>query len=408
MQAVISGAGIAGLSLAQRLDSLGWDVVVVDKAPGPRPQGYMIDFFGPGFDAAEAMGVLPRLFELGYQVDEVSFLDGSGRQRAGLDFGRFARAVDGRLLSILRPDLELALREQVEHSVELRFGCGIARIDNAGDGVRVTLTDGTALDANLLVGADGIHSTVRRMVFGEEERFFRYLGFHTAAFVFDDPEIHRQVGNRFCLTDTAQRQMGLYGLRDGQVAAFTVHRTPDPVLPEDTQRAVRETYADLGWVVPQALAQCPPSSEVYYDQVAQIEIPQWSSGRVTLIGDACQAVSLLAGQGASLAVAGAYVLGEQLATADSIATALARYEGLWQPVVTEKQQVGRRGTAWFLPSSRWQVWLRRAVLSLVRLPGPDRYVGTALTGKSGLHIREYSGDSRPGDTRRDTEVTLDR
>lgn len=393
MQAVICGAGIAGLALAQRLDLLGWDVVVVEKSPGPRRQGYMIDFFGPGYDAAEAMGVLPRLIELGYQVGEVSYLDGSGRRRARVDFGRFARSVNNRLLSILRPDLELALREQVVDGVQLRFGCSITRIENASDGVRVTLTDGTALDADVLVGADGVHSTVLRMVFGEEERYFRYLGFHTAAFVFDDPEIHRQLGNGFCLTDTTQRLVGLYALRDDRVAAFTVHRTPDPALPDDAQLAVRRTYADLGWVVPQALVQCPESSEVYYDQVAQIEIPRWNSGRVTLLGDACQAVSLLGGQGASLAVAGAYVLGDQLATTDSVDTALARYEQLWQPVIAEKQQVARRGTGWFLPSSPYQLWLRRAVLALMRLPGLNRYFGTGLVGKSGLTIGEFSGDN---------------
>ncbi|MQA88146.1 MAG: FAD-dependent oxidoreductase [Streptosporangiales bacterium] len=381
MRAVICGAGIAGLSLAQRLNTLDWDVVVVEKSPGPRSQGYMIDFFGPGYDAAEAMGVLPRLKELGYRAEAVSYLDESGRRRAGLDYARFGRMVaDGRLLTIMRPDLELALREHVKH-VDLRFDRSISRIENSAEGVHVTLTDGTALDADLLVGADGIHSTVRGMEFGCEAQFFRYLGFHTAAYVFDDPRIYEQVRNRFCLTDTTGRQMGFYGLRDGRVAAFTVHRTPDPTLPEDVREAVREAYATLGWVVPRALTRCPESSEVYYDQVAQIEMPRWSRGRVTLVGDACHAVSLLAGQGASLAVAGAYVLGEQLASADSVDSALARYQKVWQPVVTEKQQVARRGAEWFLPSSSFRLWLRRIALKLTNLPALERYFGPALAGK---------------------------
>jgi 2-polyprenyl-6-methoxyphenol hydroxylase-like FAD-dependent oxidoreductase len=234
--------------------------------------------------------------------------------------------------------------------------------------VRVTLTDGTVVGADLLVGADGIHSTVRRMVFGDEKNFLRYLGYHTAAYIFDDPQIYDYLHNRFCLTDTADRQMGFYGLRDGKVAAFTLHRSPDPALPEDTQQAMHEAYSSLGWVVPRALERCPTSSELYYDQVAQIEIPQWSRGRVTLVGDACQAVSLLAGQGASLAIAGAYVLGDQLASANSVDAALAHYQQLWQPVITEKQQVARRGVGWFLPSSSLQLWLRRIVLRLTNLP----------------------------------------
>jgi 2-polyprenyl-6-methoxyphenol hydroxylase-like FAD-dependent oxidoreductase len=216
MKAVICGAGIAGLSLAQRLTTIGWDVVIIEKSPGPREQGYMMDFFGLGYDAAQSMGLLPRLRELSYRIEEVRYVDESGRRRAGLNYVRFERAVNGRLLSIMRPDLELALRERVVDKVDLRYGCGIAYLENSTGGVQVTLTEGTVIGADLLIGADGIHSTVRRTVFGEEQ-FLRYLGFHTAAYIFDDPQIYDSMHNRFCLTDTAARQMGFYGLRDGKV-----------------------------------------------------------------------------------------------------------------------------------------------------------------------------------------------
>lgn len=390
MRALICGAGIAGLSLAQRLHTMGWDVTVIEKSSGPREQGYMIDFWGLGYDAAQIMGVLPRLRELSHPVEEARFVDESGRRRSGINYARFERAVNGRLLSIMRPDLERALREAVSDHVDLRFGGGIAHIDNRPDGVGVTLTDGTDVDADLLVGADGIHSQVRRMVFGEDGRFLRYLGYHTAAYIFDDPQIHTYARDRFCLTDTAGRQMGFYALRDGRVATFAVHRAPDPALPGDARQALRAAYSSLGWIVPTALSKCPPSCEVYYDVVAQSEVPQWSRGRVTLLGDACQAVSLLGGQGASLAVAGAHVLAAQLGSAASIDTALARYQQLWKPVITDKQRIARRGAAWFLPSSTAQLWLRRAVLTLAALPGVDRYVATALVGKAGPTLDKLS------------------
>ncbi|KIZ15791.1 FAD-dependent monooxygenase [Streptomyces natalensis] len=389
MRAVVCGAGIAGLALAQRLDALGSDVVVLEKAQGPRTQGYMVDFFGPGYDAAEAMGALPRLRELGYQVEEASFLDGNGRRRGGVQYTHFAKAVQGRLLSIMRPDLERALRESLSNNVVIRFGTSLTHVTDRDDGgVRLTLTDESTLDADLLVGADGIHSTVRSLVFGAERQYLRYLGFHTAAFTFDDPGIHAQVRGRFCLTDTVGRQMGFYGLRDGRVAVFAVHRTPDPALPADVRAAVREEYGSLDWIVPRALGRCPSSAEVYYDQVAQITMPRWSRGRVVLIGDACQAVSLLAGQGASLGVAGAYVLAEQLARADCLENGLTRYERMWRPVVEEKQQVGRKSARWFLPESQLQLRARRAVMKLLGLPGGGRYLATTLAGKPTAVVKE--------------------
>jgi 2-polyprenyl-6-methoxyphenol hydroxylase-like FAD-dependent oxidoreductase len=382
MRVVICGAGIAGLALAHRLSAHGWQVHVIERAPGPREQGYMIDFFGAGYDAAESMGILPRLKELAYPVEEAAFIDARSRRRARIDYARFAGALNGRLLDVMRPDLERALREQVANKVELRFDCGPAQIENVPDGVAITLTDGTRLHADLLVGADGIHSTVRQLVFGPETHFLRYLGFHTAAFIFDDPEMHGWLKRRFSMTDSTIRMMGFYGLRNGKVAVFAVHRSDDPALPLDRQAAIRQAYASLGWLVPRALAMCPPSPEVYYDQVAQIVMPEWSRGRVTLLGDACGAVSLLAGQGASLAVAGAYVLGELLSNAESIESALSSYQSCWWPIVTEQQRIGRRDAEWFLPSSSIALWLRRLMLGVSTLPGLDALVARALVGKS--------------------------
>ncbi|RSN30191.1 FAD-dependent oxidoreductase [Amycolatopsis sp. WAC 04169] len=382
MKVAICGAGITGLALAHRLATLDVEVVVLERAAGPREQGYMIDFFGPGFDAVEEMGLLPQIEEVAYRVDEATLLDEHGRRRAAIDYVQFAKSVRGRLCSIMRPDLERVLRTGLPSTVDVRFGAGVTGVEDLGDRVRVTLADGETIEADLLVGADGIHSTVRRLVFGEESRFLRHLGFHTAAFVFEDEDIRTRVGERFCLTDTIGMQMGFYGLRDGKLAAFAVHRTTDPALPADARAALRATYGSLGWAVPKALELCPPPGEVYYDQVAQIEMPSWSRGRVVLVGDSCYAVSLLAGQGASLGIAGAFVLAEQLTRAPSIETALADYESLVRPVVTEKQQVARRGARWFLPANRFLLLARRALLRVARLPGLERPLAAAVTGKS--------------------------
>ncbi|HTQ22754.1 FAD-dependent monooxygenase [Mycobacterium sp.] len=400
MRVVICGAGIAGLTLANRCSVLGAEVVMLERSRGPRPQGYMIDFFGPGHDTADAMGLLPAIKDVAYRIEEANLVDDRGRRRAT---ARPSQFTDGPLLDVMRPDLEQVLRENLPPAVDLRFGVSPVAISDHREAVRVTVDDGTQLEADLVVGADGLHSAVRRMTFGEESNFLRYLGFHTAAFSFVDPELHAALQGRFCLTDTVDRQMGLYALRDGRVAVFAVHRAPDPAPPDDARAAVREVYNGLKWVVPQVLRACPSADEMYYDQVAQTVMPNWSRGRVTLLGDACYAVSLIAGQGASLGMAGAYVLADQLASAPTVDEALAGYERLWRPVAEEKQEVGRSAAHWFLPASTWQLLMRHVMLRAARLPFFDRVIPATLVGKSSALIVDLhrAGTRRLPETQRE-------
>ncbi|MFW3384788.1 UNVERIFIED_CONTAM: FAD-dependent monooxygenase [Kocuria sp. CPCC 205274] len=387
MRAVVCGAGIAGLALAGCLGRRGWDVVVLERAPRPREQGYMMDFFGPGWDAAEEMGVLPAVLEFGYRVERLSYVDDRGRDRAGLPFARFAHALDGHLVSVMRPDLERVLREHARGVAELRYGRRVVGVRQRPGGAGAVLDDGTVLDADLVVGADGVHSAVRSSAFGPEERFRRWLGLHTAAFVVDDPEAYRQVGDRFCLTDSIDRAMGFYGLRDGRLAVFAVHRAAAPSRPAHPRDTLRAVHGSLGWIAPRVLAACPGGDRLYYDQVVQVELPRWSSGRVVLLGDSGQAVSLLGGQGASLGIAGAWLLAERLDRAGSVEEALTGWERVWRPVVAEKQRVARGGAQWFLPSSRARRQARRLALRLAALPGLDTVVTRGLVGRAGGDVR---------------------
>ncbi|MFI1912859.1 FAD-dependent monooxygenase [Nocardia sp. NPDC020380] len=382
MKVIVCGAGIAGLAVADLLTRNGYETIVVEQAAGPRPQGYMIDFFGAGYDAAEAMGLLPPITEFGYRIRDLTYVDKRGHRRARVTMKQLDTAVGGRLTSILRPDLERVLRKDLPSHVQLRYGNRLVDVTTDGDTVTTTFADGSHETADLLVGADGTHSTVRRLVFGPDAEFLRYLGFHTAAYIFDDPKLADQTLARYVLTDSVDRELGIYGLRDGRVAVFMLHRTSNPVLPGDIPRTLRFEYARLGWLAPHVLAHCPPGDEVYYDQVAQVVMPKWSAGRVVLIGDACAAVSLMAGQGASLAIGGGYVLTDQLSHADSIATALSGYERLWRPVVADKQRVGRDLGRWFLPHSRLELAVRRVALRSANLPVVERYLARITAGKT--------------------------
>jgi len=391
MEAVICGAGIAGLSAAHFLSAKGWDVTVVERAAGPRPEGYLIDFFGPGWQAAEQMGIAGRIRELGYRIDRVDYVDGDGRSTAHLGSGSFTRVIGDRLSSILRPDLELAIREALPAPVKLLYGTTVTGVaapqgDAGGRGGKadVELSDGRRLTADLLVGADGIHSGIRSKVFGPESAYFRFLGFHVGAYSIRDGSLQDIPDNRYVITDTPGEAMFFYRLRDGSISVLGVHRTNRADRPEDIRREFRARYGKLGWLCPQALDHCP--EDFYYDQVAQIRMPCWSSGPVVLLGDAAGAVSLLAGQGASLAMAGAFVLADELAAHADVASALAAFEERWRPQVAEHQKAGESAAKWFVPRNRRALLMRRAILRLIRVPGASRLVSGAVVGRTGAAV----------------------
>ncbi|WP_300013668.1 FAD-dependent monooxygenase [Pseudonocardia sp.] len=376
--AIVCGAGIAGLAVAGELGRAGWNVTVLEQAPARREQGYMIDFFGPGFGAAEEMGLLERLRELAYDIDVVCFVDEHGRERE-IDYRLVASAQDGRLISLMRPDLELALFERLPDAVTVRFGATVDSVSDGADAATVRLADGSTHVADVVIGADGVHSGVRGALFGAEATPLRPLGFHTCAFTFHDPQLHEWLGTRWYLTDTMNRMAGCYALRDGRVAFFGAHEASGPA-PPDARAALLTAYAQLGEPTDRALAHCPPPAELYYDMVAQVELPRWSSGRVCLVGDACQAVSLLAGQGASLAVAGGRLLARELLRPAPHVEAFRSYETRWRPVVEEKQEAGRRAASTFLPRSRYELLIRRMGLRLLQWPVVGRLISARLVG----------------------------
>lgn len=384
MKAIICGAGISGLSAAAFLDRAGWDVVVVEQADGPRPQGYMIDFFGPGWQAAKSLGIVPRIRDLGYLVERLEYVDNRGDARATLSLAKLSQVTSGEFVSILRPDLELAIREAVPHRVDLRYGRTVVAVGQSRGSVTATLDDGSVVEADLLIGADGIHSVIRELVFGPEEEFLHYLGFQVGAYSFRDWDVAAQIGDRFAVTDTRNEAMFFYRLPDGRITVMAVHRSEDEALPDDPQALLRSRYRNLGWICPAALRQCP--KRFYYDQVAQIRMPRWHTNRVVLLGDAAAAVSLLAGQGASLGMAAAFVLADELTKRPHLGHALDSFEARIRPSVSAGQKAGVSAARWFVPTTRHAAMVRRTMIRLEGIPGIERLISSALIGKSGAAV----------------------
>jgi 2-polyprenyl-6-methoxyphenol hydroxylase-like FAD-dependent oxidoreductase len=379
MKAVISGAGIAGLTLAVGLAQKGWQVSIVDQGLAARAEGYMIDLFGSGYEAARRMQLMPRLEELKYDFASIRWLNASGRTSARLPYRTVQSLFDGRQMSLMRSDLERALLERLPANVDLRFGVSVNQVRTPIGGVEVLFNDGGIEQADVLIGADGIRSRVRDLLFGDGSSWFRYLGFHTAAFVVNDPTLCGKLGNDLNLLSVPGRQVGLYPVRDGHVAAFFVHRAADRPPSSSPAEVLSKAYGDLGWHLPVLLEHAKALPHFLYEQVGQVVIPHWFRGRIALLGEACQAVSLLPGQGAALSLAAAFVLAEELTRDEDVKSALARYEHRVRPPLAQMRRAGAKSAEWLVPATATGIAARDAAIRLASIRGLSRLLRPAVS-----------------------------
>ncbi|WP_413454405.1 FAD-dependent monooxygenase [Glutamicibacter sp. FR1] len=384
MKAIIIGAGIAGLVAARQLGLAGWNVLVLERSAAPRPDGYMMDFFGPGIEASERIGLYPYLAQAAHRVQAAQYVDRRGKPTASLDYSKFSDLAGGKVLTLLRPDMEAAAREALKEvdasRLDLRYGVDIDRLEVRGQQVHVGIKGQSQPEVgDLLVGADGIHSAVRARFFGPETEVLRPLGMRAAAFIVRDPELNRQYKNRFVLTDTVDRTAGIYGLRSDEVASFLVYRHEHGAPLGSARDRLRSIFAGCGAQVDRLLMQCP--EDPYDDAVAQVVMDSWHAGPVVLIGDAAAAVSLLAGQGGAMAVCAAAALGDAVGGVTDpgqLKPALARYEQAMRPKIATAQASGRRAANSFLPRNQLGLWIRRIIVNSTHLPGMDRLVARQI------------------------------
>ena len=362
MRVLVIGGGIAGLTAATRLSVTGHDVCLMEREKKLRTEGYMIDFFGPGFDVAERMGLLPALEQAHYPVGHLLFINEKAEPRADVDYPRIRKTVfHDRHFNFMRGDLERVLFEQLPREVEVRFGAEPRSITQDGDQVTVEDGGGRRDRYDLVVGADGAHSGTRELVMRADEVSERYLGCHTAAYILPGvpPQLPPDALVTLAETDI---DVGAYPIRGGRTATFFLHRVSERIgdhAPEACRRELDAAFRGRGWIIDRLLDAFPEDGPVYYDDVTQIEAARWARGRVVLVGDACGAVSLVAGQGASMAMAGAYVLAEELSSSEGdLPAALARYEERIRPPVESRQRRARRNLGWFLPRSHVRALLR--------------------------------------------------
>ena len=370
---LIAGASLAGPTLAYWLHRYGFAVTVVEKAHAPRGGGYPIDVRGTAIEVVRRMGILPRLQAAHIDTGRFTFLDADGAEVTALHPHAVAGSVAGQDLEVARGDLTTALYETVRDDVELVFDDSVDRLDQQGHGVDVTFRSGRQRQFDVVVGADGMHSGTRKVVFGPEEQFHRYLGYGFAVFTMPN---FLGLTRELLMWNTPGRAAALYatGDADDDLHAFLNFHQPERPIhvlrdPDAQRELVASTYADAGWEVTSIVDAMHQADDLFFDTAGQIRMPSWSSGRVALVGDAAYAPSFLTGQGSSLALVGAYMLARSLATHGNHVDAFAAYERDTREFVTMNQALVDKGGARLFPTTAEALERRNAMLrELVAMP----------------------------------------
>ena len=373
---LISGAGIAGPTLAFWLNAAGFKTTIVERAPGLRAGGYVLDFWGLGYNIAERMGLASALKRVGYSMREMRIVDARGERITGFGTRVFRELTGGRFITLARSDLARLLFETVKGETEVLFGDEIVGLEERPDYVQAQFRHAGARPFDLVIGADGLHSNVRKLAFGPQQQFEKDLGYVVAAFetqgyrprdedvyvIYSEP---RQMVARFALHD--DRTLFLFVFTDEELS---------PTMPDlEAQKAMlRQRFGGRGWECAQILERLDRAPDLYFDPVAQIKMASWSRGRVALVGDAAFCVSLMAGQGSALAMTAAYVLAGELARAGGQHDkAFNRYETLLRAFIDSKQKGAERFSAAFAPRTRFGLFLRNQVVRACAIPGIAKF-----------------------------------
>jgi 2-polyprenyl-6-methoxyphenol hydroxylase-like FAD-dependent oxidoreductase len=322
------------------------------------------------------MGLLPQIRRDGYVAQEVRIVNPSGKRISGFSVESLSRVVQGRYISLARSDLAASIYNAIEGKVETIFNDSITQIEQTAEGVHVAFETGIARDFDLVIGADGLHSRVRELAFGPQNRFEKYLGYKVAAFEVEGYRPRDELV--YVMYTEVGQQVGRFAMRGDRTLflfTFAAPQIEDTTIDDiQAQKALlRNRFAKSGWECPKILDALDGVKELYFDRVSQIFMgPQtgsWNRNRVALVGDAAFCVSLLAGQGCSLAMTAAYILAGELHRAGlDYATAFARYQERFAPFVLQKQKSALRFAGTFAPKSKFSMFLRNRVINLMKVP----------------------------------------
>ncbi|MGP3912227.1 FAD-dependent monooxygenase [Nonomuraea sp. 10N515B] len=397
MRILISGASIAGPALAYWLTRYGFAVTVVERAPALRKTGgHAIDLFRPAMDIVERMGVLEQVVAKKTGLEHLTVHRVGYDRPIRLEVRRLMAAVSDRHVEIMRDDLSEIFYDATRDDVEYVFGDSIASISDDGE---VTFDSGRAARFDLVIGADGLHSNVRRLVFGPESAFSTWIGGYLA--VVSVPNFLGLDGRMEAIAGVG-RMAGMGAPRMADARAVFLFRTPEPLDYHHRdvaaqKRFLREHFDGMGWEVPRIMAELDDTPAFYFDSITQLRLDTWSRGRVTLVGDAGYCPGPAVGGSTSLAVVGAYILAGELAAHGGDHTrAFPAYEAEIGDYVRRSRTFAVNAAKRIVPGSRFELWALGAAVGLVtHLPAALTRAATKITSKGvrlhdSIRLKDYS------------------
>ncbi|MFI6212686.1 FAD-dependent monooxygenase [Nocardia brasiliensis] len=400
---LVAGGGIGGNAVALQLLRAGIRATVVERAVAPRPGGQAVDLRGPSAEVAERMGLMPGIRAV--QLDErgMKFVDAAGRDIVRMPTELFDGKGAIAEIEITRGDLNQVVLDALaaEGGVDYRYGEWITDVRQDGTGVEVTFASGTSARYDVLIGADGLHSATRRMVFGPEEQFSTYLGGYMSFFTMPsaaDAEEHWFTMHSL----VGAANIGLRPDADPATskALITVRTPADPALRRDVvaqQDLLRRKLAGGGWEAERIAAAMPEATDFYFDELARIDMPAWSQGRVVLLGDAGYCGSPLSGQGTAMALLGAYVLAGEIAShAADPELALARYEEVLRPFIAKAQELAPGGLRAMTPATALGIRAGQTLSKLMTSKMLRPLMMKMFTKTESYELPEYPAHSTAG------------
>ncbi|QKM51860.1 FAD-dependent urate hydroxylase (plasmid) [Burkholderia glumae] len=371
---LVSGASAAGPALAYWLDRYGFDATIVERHPTIRPGGYAIDVRGSAIHISQKMGILEDLQAADTKLEEIAFYDDDDKLVASMDRNFGAGGGIAGDLEVLRDDLARILYNKIKNKVTFKFGNSIAKLTENTDGMEVEFESGEKERYDLVIGADGTHSNVRHLVFGEESQFAHFWNRYISVFTIPN---YRGLYRKW---DWHMRPgffggIQQYGDNNETRGIFLMageFETFDSRDISEQKAMVRRLMSDkMAWEIPRLLDEMDKASDFYFDSASQIKMPTWSKGRVSLVGDAAAGPTAFTGQGTSAAMVMAYVLAGELAEArGDYKTAFKRYEEVARPFADMNQNIIWQGKETQIPNSWDEVREQLAGIDLMKAGTP--------------------------------------